>query len=572
MSEKVKKAKPFSSIIYSNNINEILAASSMARQVNIGSCNNLNMSRKHSAKQFLKRKIQCNDIRASPTPSITPTTTPRPTVRSTPRSSPRFNTPTQNAYRTPSSLFRNVMVRNIPPRSCDRTLQSEQSQSQSQYGQVVVRDNDDRMAVAVRVRPLNAMECMQPNVFNIISSEDTKVNRPAGSNPNGAQELTVSMGNGADGSIGVTHTFSYDHVFYSCNPESPKYASQRDVFLNTAYPLIERSFAGHNACLFAYGQTGSGKSHSMMGSNVCQRVKPLTSTLRSNSLSSSSGSSLASSSSSTVDNTRQCCCEKDMKCGVGIIPRFCLELFRCIASKRDKCKIDVEISYYELYNEKIYDLLVANQGDQQPTTATKASGEVARKALRVREHPTMGPYVVGLSVHPVDNYQALYKWLVIGNSQRATAAAGLNEKSSRSHAIFNIMLQISERAPEIGEARDPNAGPLIRRSKISLVDLAGSERITSSNSDRIREGVHINKSLLTLGKVIAALSEQEKNGSNGSGTPAPFIPYRESVLTWLLKVSASICREREWFRLNRPPLFYYHQQNILQIFNRCFRC
>lgn len=116
--------------------------------------------------------------------------------------------------------------------------------------------------------------------------------------------------------------------------------------------------------------------------------------------------------------------------------------------------------------------------------------------------------------------------MAVGNSQRATAATGMNDKSSRSHSIFNIVLNLSEVNGKTDKI------PQTKRSKISLVDLAGSERVshTCAIGDRLKEGVSINKSLLTLGKVIASLADSRKSS-------AGFVPYRESVLTWLLRVS-----------------------------------
>lgn len=218
----------------------------------------------------------------------------------------------------------------------------------------------------------------------------------------------------------------------------------------------------------------------------------------------------------------------------GIIPRFCQELFQRIESLKETLRIEVEVSYFEIYNEKIHDLLaVSNVGVSQPNNVGNR-----RAALRVREHPTWGPYVVDLSTHPVDSHMALRNWLAVGNSQRATAATGMNDKSSRSHSIFNIVLNIAKVRPSSSGTSSASGGKnqgkseQTKRSKISLVDLAGSERVshTCASGERLREGVSINKSLLTLGKVIAALTDAKKSS-------ASFVPYRESVLTWLLRVS-----------------------------------
>ena len=199
------------------------------------------------------------------------------------------------------------------------------------------------------------------------------------------------------------------------------------------------------------------------------------------------------------------------------MPRFCSELFRRIEEYKNQYRIEVEVSYFEIYNEKIHDLLAVSSNEPLPNAK--------RATLRVREHPTWGPYVVDLSTHAVGSHMALRNWLAVGNSQRATAATGMNDKSSRSHSIFNVVLNI------FNINALPNDNVQTKRSKISLVDLAGSERVSNTGivAERLREGVSINKSLLTLGKVISTLTESKRSST--------FVPYRESVLTWLLRVS-----------------------------------
>ena len=407
-------------------------------------------------------------------------------------STPRYKTkPSEiNACYTPSSLFRNANASSTPV--------SGRSIKKNKYLNTPNQtngDGEDRMKVAVRVRPLNTKECLLSTVTNII-----RVNK---------NDITVLVGSSADSSSGVSHTFTYDEVFSSYDPESFGYADQREVFLKTAQPLIIRAFEGYNACLFAYGQTGSGKSYSMMGVETSEK-----------------------SDEGTLKTA-------ELNPEAGIIPRFCHELFRCIESSKNEFRAEVEVSYFEIYNEKIHDLLSVSEALEHNTSFRGVYGTPARsnrKALKVREHPIWGPYVVDLSVHPVDSFEALRNWLIVGNSQRATAATGLNDKSSRSHSIFNIMLNITQvQNTQVDSSKEKDVQPS-RRSKISLVDLAGSERISGSNGERIREGVHINKSLLTLGKVIAALSD-DRNGQVGT----IFVPYRESALTWLLRVSSFYC-------------------------------
>lgn len=192
---------------------------------------------------------------------------------------------------------------------------------------------------------------------------------------------------------------------------------------------------------------------------------------------------------------------------------------------QDKYTAQVEVSYFEIYNEKIHDLLVVTP-THIPNIAS--ANQTSRPALRIREHAVWGPYVEDLNTHAVDSNRALKDWLDIGNSHRATAATGMNDKSSRSHSIFSITLTLSEIDGEL----------LTKRSRISLVDLAGSERVsqTCAVGERLKEGININQSLLALGKVIAALADTKKAG----GT---FVPYRDSVLTRLLKVKRMISNQ-----------------------------
>ncbi|XP_068446174.1 kinesin-like protein KIF14 isoform X2 [Clinocottus analis] len=269
-----------------------------------------------------------------------------------------------------------------------------------------------------------------------------------------------------------SYTFNYDFSFCSVDECEPTFASQQTVYETLAKPLLLRAFEGFNTCLFAYGQTGSGKSYTMMGFGEDE----------------------------------------------GVIPRFCRELFTRLASMiNEEVKCHVEMSYFEVYNEKIHDLLVTRNEPNQRTMP-----------LRVREHPVHGPYVADLSANIVSSFNDIQGWLELGNKQRATAATGMNDKSSRSHSVFTLIMTQTQTEFVEGEEHDHSI-----TSRINLVDLAGSERCNSAQTsgDRLREGASINKSLLTLGKVISALSEQALTRKK------VFTPYRESVLTWLLKES-----------------------------------
>ncbi|XP_041745611.1 kinesin-like protein KIF14 isoform X2 [Coregonus clupeaformis] len=268
------------------------------------------------------------------------------------------------------------------------------------------------------------------------------------------------------------HSFTYDFSFCSVDKSDPGFASQQTVYEKLAKPLLERAFEGFNTCLFAYGQTGSGKSYTMMGFGE----------------------------------------------EAGVTPRFCEELFsRLSAVENQEVTCHLGMSYFEVYNEKIHDLLVVR--DEQ---------NHKRLPLRVREHPVDGPYVAELSTNVVSSYEDIQGWLELGNKQRATAATGMNDKSSRSHSVFTLVMTQTKTEFVEGEEHHHRI-----TSRINLVDLAGSERCSSTQTsgDRLRECASINKSLLSLGKVISALSEQARTRRK------VFTPYREAVLTWLLKES-----------------------------------
>ncbi|CDQ65520.1 unnamed protein product [Oncorhynchus mykiss] len=266
----------------------------------------------------------------------------------------------------------------------------------------------------------------------------------------------------------VPQTFAYDYCFWSMDEsEKDKFAGQDVVFQCLGESLLHNAFQGYNACIFAYGQTGSGKSYTMMGS---------------------------------VDSP-------------GLIPRLCSSLFdRTLLEQREGEGFTIEVSYMEIYNEKVRDLL---------------DPKGSRQALRVREHKVLGPYVDGLSRLAVASYKDIESLMSEGNKSRTVAATNMNEESSRSHAVFNIILTHTLKDLQSGTSGE-------KVSKLSLVDLAGSERAakTGATGERMKEGSNINKSLTTLGLVISALAEQ------GCGkNKTKFVPYRDSVLTWLLKDS-----------------------------------
>uniref|UniRef100_A0A8C4UPW5 plus-end-directed kinesin ATPase n=1 Tax=Falco tinnunculus TaxID=100819 RepID=A0A8C4UPW5_FALTI len=197
----------------------------------------------------------------------------------------------------------------------------------------------------------------------------------------------------------------------------------------------------------------------------------------------------------------------------GIIPQLCEELFEKINdNSNEEMSYSVEVSYMEIYCERVRDLLnPKNKGN-----------------LRVREHPLLGPYVEDLSKLAVTSYTDIADLMDAGNKARTVAATNMNETSSRSHAVFTIVFTQKKHDTETDLSTE-------KVSKISLVDLAGSERAdsTGAKGTRLKEGANINKSLTTLGKVISALAEVVSTSKKKKKTD--FIPYRDSVLTWLLR-------------------------------------
>ncbi|XP_075605849.1 kinesin-like protein KIF16B isoform X7 [Balearica regulorum gibbericeps] len=317
--------------------------------------------------------------------------------------------------------------------------------------------------VAVRVRPMNRRE-KDLNAKFIISMEKNKTT---------ITNLKVPEGGTGDTGRERTKTFTYDFSYFSADSKSPSFVCQEMVFKNLGTDVLKSAFEGYNACVFAYGQTGSGKSYTMMGDAG----------------------------------------------DAGLIPRICEGLFSKISekTKRNEASFRTEVSYLEIYNERVRDLL------RRKSSKTNN--------LRIREHPKEGPYVEDLSKHLVQNYADVEELMEAGNINRTTAATGMNDVSSRSHAIFTI---------NFTQAKFDSEMPCETVSKIHLVDLAGSERAdaTGATGVRLKEGGNINKSLVTLGNVISALADLSQDATNPlSKKKQVFVPYRDSVLTWLLKDS-----------------------------------
>jgi hypothetical protein len=204
----------------------------------------------------------------------------------------------------------------------------------------------------------------------------------------------------------------------------------------------------------------------------------------------------------------------------GLIPRTCEDLFQRIESNESaNISYSVRVSYFEVYNEHVRDLF-------QPRTDPP-------HYLKIRESPAEGPYVKDLTEIQVKNYGDILRYMRMGDSSRTTASTKMNDTSSRSHAVFTIMLKQIHHDYHTDETTE-------RLARIRLVDLAGSERAkaTEATGQRLREGSNINKSLTTLGRVIAALADPRHGRlHNPTRKNRDVVPYRDSILTWLLKDS-----------------------------------
>ena len=250
--------------------------------------------------------------------------------------------------------------------------------------------------------------------------------------------------------------FFFDHVF-------DKNTSQQEIYNKTTKPLLESIIEGFNATVFAYGATGSGKTYTMLGNNQNER---------------------------------------------GIMPRAVSDLFKILQKKKNK-EFRIQVSYIEIYNEEIRDLLGS------------------REEIKLHEDPVKGVLLQGVKELYVENVDNFFDILYKGNQKRTTGKTNVNETSSRSHALLKINIENKDK-------EGPNASN-ITCGRFILVDLAGSEKNNSvlnnnnelnnnKNALRQQEGAKINQSLLNLGICINALASKSK-----------FIPWRNSKLTHILK-------------------------------------
>ncbi|KAI4356104.1 hypothetical protein L6164_000151 [Bauhinia variegata] len=264
----------------------------------------------------------------------------------------------------------------------------------------------------------------------------------------------------------IDRTFMFDKVF---GPTS----QQKELYDKAVSPIVNEVLEGYNCTIFAYGQTGTGKTYTMEGG---ARKK-----------------------------------NGEFPSDAGVIPRAVKEVFDILEAQC--AEYSMKVTFLELYNEEITDLLATEE-------TSKFVDDKSKKPIALMEDGKGGVFVRGLEEEIVSTANEIYKILEKGSAKRRTAETLLNKQSSRSHSIFSITIHIKECTPE-GEE-------MIKCGKLNLVDLAGSENISRSGAreGRAREAGEINKSLLTLGRVINALVEHSGH-----------VPYRDSKLTRLLRDS-----------------------------------
>ncbi|NXW24583.1 KI18B protein, partial [Circaetus pectoralis] len=277
--------------------------------------------------------------------------------------------------------------------------------------------------------------------------------------------------------------FVFDRVF-------GEGATQEEVFQHTTCEMLDSVLNGYNCSVFAYGATGAGKTYTMLG----------------------------------------------LEKSPGIMYLTMVELYRRIEAREEK-SYEVLVSYQEVYNEQIHDLL-------EP-----------KGPLAIREDPEKGVVVQGLSFHRPTSAEQLLEMLANGNKNRTQHPTDANATSSRSHAVFQIYLKQQDRIG--GLTRD------LQVAKMSLIDLAGSERasVTKTKGERLREGANINRSLLALINVMNALADAKSKKTH--------IPYRDSKLTRLLKDSiGGNCRTVMIAAVSPSVLAYEDTYNTLKYASR----
>jgi len=286
--------------------------------------------------------------------------------------------------------------------------------------------------------------------------------------------------------LGVPANVSLDNVFTT-------HDNNFKVYDASAKRLVRRVMEGYHGTVFAYGMTGTGKTFSMQGITTSP----------------------------------------------GIIPLAITDIFSFIRETPQR-EFLLRVSYLEIYNEKIHDLLAAS-------SLPGPNGQAApQEEINLREDKKRGVYAIPLKEEIVQSPTQLLRVIARGDNARRVGSTQFNSRSSRSHAVVQIVVESRERQAGNASLQESKRQAVIpggvRVSTLSLIDLAGSEK-AADNKERRTEGSHINKSLLTLGTVIARLSgDKDKQGKEKAASAADkdkHLPYRDSKLTRLLQSALS---------------------------------
>ncbi|XP_056672957.1 kinesin-like protein KIF18B isoform X1 [Monodelphis domestica] len=350
---------------------------------------------------------------------------------------------------------------------------------------MVMSEEDCTVRVVVRVRPPTPKE-LEIHRRPVVQVVDERMLVFDPEEPDGGFPGLKWGGSIHDGpkKKGKDLKFVFDHVFAET-------ATQQEVFRHTTHSILDGVLQGYNCSVFAYGATGAGKTHTMLGG------------------------------------------ERDP----GIMYLTMMELYQRLEARRQEKHYEILISYQEVYNEQIHDLL-------DP-----------KGALAIREDPDKGVVVQGLSFHKPASAEQLLEMLTRGNRNRTQHPTDANATSSRSHAVFQIYVKQQDCVPGLTQT--------LQVAKMSLIDLAGSERASSTHAkgERLREGANINRSLLALINVLNALADAKGRKTH--------VPYRDSKLTRLLKDSiGGNCRTVMIAAVSPSALAYEDTYNTLKYADR----
>jgi hypothetical protein len=431
--------------------------------------------------------------------------------------------------------------------------------------------SDFGIFVATRIRPFNNKELSEH------AQSQRELNRDPDEAPTCIMDVARDLKNmtllDPTKEFAERATFTFDHIFSAFAPTVELYspgASRRNSLLDSSQgavdgggdpqeaseraqaeiydilgaPIVRSAWEGYNGCIFAYGQTSSGKTYTMMGNKrdpgiIPRLCRDLFDRIEQDEIKQqeAAGMDSAGGRGGGYDESD----EPDYPTTPGVlsgkspakegVPR--LPSPPLGKRPRGRKLIKVTVSYMEIYNEQMRDLLKTRpKGQKLQYKSRFDSRELDAEeyqSLRVRQHPLNGPFVEGITTVEVENWLECVKVIRQGNEVRSSCSTDMNDSSSRSHAIFQMTITQTEALGARVRGKEVTNHKV---SKINLVDLAGSERITKTNvtGKHLAEANCINQSLSTLRKVIDALVSRKKSG----GSQTMVIPYRESMLTWIL--------------------------------------